>query len=198
MAGTFDIISNPIFTTTVSQNWWLIRTGDKVYQLTMVDNFSVSASSTISSHKVEDKTVIADNVVNNNRKVTISGLISSIERLDATVYNTPKEFIESLEEHRKAGDFFTIEQDNTLNPIKDCLIESLSYTKGNKEGLTSWSVDLTFKEARVTSSATKTLVARPVTKPKTDPTENVGSGSSKVETLTTTISAEALNFFGGG
>jgi len=194
-----NVVSNPLFSGTQSQNWFIIETEDgEFYQLTLTEDVTVEADTTISNHKVEDRSVVSDNAVANNRKVSYNGIVTSVERLDQTHYKDPYELLEGLELVRKNRTYCVCHLDNLLTPITDCLLERLSFTKGGKEGLTTWRVSLSFKETRTTSQAEKTKVPRPSEKPKTEETKNTGSASTKSEILTETTIGEMTPLKGAG
>lgn len=174
-----------------SQNWFRIidDESDVIYQLTVTTDISVEENSKVVSHKVQDNSVVTDNIVAYNRKVSYNGLVTSVERLDQDEYKDPFELLEGLSLVRTNKTIVTCELDNLLTPITNCAIEKLSYSKSTQEGLTSWRVNISLQEIRLSDAVTSTTVAAPNPKLKgaTDPVENVGNATTKKPPLTETI-----------
>ncbi len=174
-----------------SQNWFRIidDESDVIYQLTVTTDISVEENSKVVSHKVQDNSVVTDNIVAYNRKVSYNGLVTSVERLDQDEYKDPFELLEGLSLVRTNKTIVTCELDNLLTPITNCAIEKLSYSKSTQEGLTSWRVNISLQEIRLSDAVTSTTVAAPNPKLKgaTDPVENVGNATTIKPPLTETI-----------
>lgn len=187
----FDIdqIKTPAISGTQSQNWFAVTTenGD-VYQLTLTSEIRVESSNKVSSHKVEDKTIVSDNDVAGSRKISYNGIVTSIVRLDQKDYKAPEELLEGLDKERKASTFFTCSLDDRLKPIPDCLLSTLAYSKSNKEGLTTWKVRMEFTEVRTTAQAVSKKIPRPSQSKTVEETVNAGSSPTRKEPITETIS----------
>ncbi len=181
--------SNPVISGKQSQNWFRIVTEDNVvYQLTLTSDVTVEETSKISSKKVQDNSVITDNVVAYNKKVSYNGIVTSVERLDQDEYKDPFEYLENLSLVRSNKNIVVCFLDDLLNPITNCVIEKLSYTKGKNEGLTSWRVNLVLQQIRLSDELTSTTITAPNPEYK-DPTsnsENAGNATTGSSPLTTT------------
>lgn len=190
----FDF-SKPVISGTQSQNWFGLQNenDNEIFQLTVTSDVTVEYTSKLTNHKVLDKSVVTDNVVDYNKKVRYNGIITSIERLDQPDYKTPSEYFAGLDSARKDKTLFTVLLDDQLDFIPSCYIESLSFTKGSREGLTSWRVDISLQQIRLSEGVTTSSVPNPALKGATEGQKSVGSASTKSKPITQTKFAEALS-----
>jgi len=183
-------------------NWFKIISEDNaVYQLVATTDVTVEQDSKITSAKVEDKSVVSDNVVALNRNVRYNGIITTIDRLDQPDFKDPATFVEGIRGLMRDRKFVTCELDNLLTPIPNCQIEKFSISKGKSEGLTSWFVNLSIKEIRLSDAITSTTVAAPAQEVSdiTSESVNEGSATTRAKKLSETIGTGALdNIIGGG
>ena len=177
-------------------NWFKIITDEGlVYQLVSTSSATVEKSSKITEHKVEDRTVVSDNAVAYNRVVRYNGIITTIDRLDQPDFKDPATFIAGINGLMDDKVFVTCELDDQVTPIPNCQIEKFSITKGSREGLTSWNVDLSVKEIRLSSAVTSTQVAAPrqeVTDIVSE-TQNEGSAATTRKPLSETLGVDGLS-----
>lgn len=163
--------------------WFYITVEDtaEIYELSVTDNIKVSGDTKISSNKTEARTVVSDNAVAYNQVISYNGIISSIRSIGAKSgsLSTAEDYLEGLESVRKGKLFITCNLDDRLDPINNCLIEKLSFSKSESEGRSSWRVELTCKQIRTTEAAEETRIPAPVSKDTTSETEDGGNAPTQ-------------------
>lgn len=163
---------------------FLIKTdGGVTYELSSTTSASVSRSSTVAKHRVEDRSTVADNAVRGNAEISFNGIISSVRRLDQLDYVDPfqnpidfitgkpptphnyktyREYLEGIEDIMESSEFVTFFLDNDLTPITDCSITNFNYTKDYSGGITSWNVSLKGEQLRLASRSIKGNIPNPL------------------------------------
>ena len=168
---------------------------NEMFEMSVTESVSVTGSTRISDSKTEDKTVVSDNAVAYNQIISYNGMVTSIESIGANprALSSPEEYIESLEKVRTDRKFVTCWIDSALNPISDCLIEKLDFTKTMEEGITSWKVSLVCKKIRVVEEASSTTVPKPASKDTTSQKADAGNATTKQESDQQAFSTGGLN-----
>lgn len=175
--------------------WFYIvdQESNEIYEMAVTKEVKVSGRTKISSEKTEDKTVVSDNAVAFNPNISYNGVISSITSIGVNPrsLSTPDEYIESLEKVRTSRKLVTCHIDNKLNPIEDCVIEDFTFQKSEREGVSSWKINLVCQQIRVTTGATSTRIPSPATKDATESKVDAGNATTKQveKPITTTILA---------
>lgn len=173
-------------------------TGER-YELSTTTAINVSEESKISSHKVETREIISTNAVAYNKEISYNGVISNIRRVDQNTNKDVAEYLEGLSNIRTSKLFVTCNIDDRLNPITDCLIQSLSANKTTRDGLSTWTVAIKLKQVRLSNQASVTRVPVPKLPDTTEKEKNLGNSSTKEvpEPLTETMMLQGTKNLGG-
>lgn len=161
-----------------------------ILELTSTTEINVNETSNVTKHPLEDGSEISDHIVNNNRSISFSGLISDVRRLsggdenvtsDSTPSNTSKdvrEYYDLLQKLRDSKERFSVIWDIRFPTATDCLITSVNLVR-NKDTGTGYNISLAFEQVRVVKRATEEVRRADLR----DPDESQGrSNSSNTET----------------
>lgn len=171
------------------------------FELTLTKEVSVSSSSSTTSHKAQDKTVITSNVVATGNKIRYNGIISDVKKLTLTNYEYKggkrgiAEYLETLDKQRIKGDLWDCYVDTRLNPFKNCILTNFTRTRGMSDGKLQWTVSLEFEEVRLSSAIEATLIPTPSNPDVTDGKSeqgNTSTKSAKPKPLTETLISKSL------
>lgn len=171
-----------------------------ILELTSTTEINVNETSNVTKHPLEDGSEISDHIVNNNRSISFSGLISDVRRLsggdenvtsDGTPANASKdvrEYYDLLQKLRDSKERFSVIWDIRFPTATDCLITSVNLVR-NKDTGTGYNISLAFEQVRVVKRATEEVRRADLR----DPDESQGlSNSSNTETeRRVTASSEA-------
>lgn len=124
------------------------------------------------------------------------------DRQSQSAYKNPKTYLEGLEKVKQGEEYVTCFLPNNLNPIENCLIEDLNYTKTMDQGQSSWRVSIKLCEIRLTQRAVETSIPKPEVKDDVEKKTDAGNATTKEQPVTTTIGVDLFSnpsgsFFGG-
>lgn len=161
-----------------------------ILELTSTTEINVNETSNVTKHPLEDGSEISDHLVNNNRSISFSGLISDIRRLSGgddkdtsdgtTAYKSRnvREYYDLLQKLRDSKKRFSVIWDIRFPIATDCVITSVGLVR-NKDTGTGYNISLAFEQVRVVKRATETVRYAD----QRDPDESQGrSNSSNTET----------------
>lgn len=141
-----------------------------ILEMAANDKITITDNSDVTQYRMDYGSYIGDNVVNKNRKFSLSGVVSNIRSLllakrgDGETTGTAKpnqktvsDYFQLLERIRDSRDVVTLAFDPQIDNggAQDCIITQVSYTKTPQTG-DAYMVNMNLEQIRKTESATFT------------------------------------------
>jgi hypothetical protein len=128
-------------------------------ELTVVSNISVQMPTEVSSFPSLDGTTVSDNAVNGNKVYQLEGIISDTINTSLASGGKQKSARDNyrlLEFVRDSHKRITLYFDNNQDPVSDCILTSLTLTKGSGMG-TSYKVSLAITKILVSNASLSSI-----------------------------------------
>lgn len=168
-----------------------------ILELTVTTSISVANDSEVTQHPLENGDEITDNVVNKNKQITFSGMISDIRSYKGNAFGVniplvssilPQEFtglsvdkyLQEMDALKDSKELFTIIFDTRIygKGLSNCLFNTFTYEKEVGIG-SAYMVTIGVTQVRIGSGLDFFVNGRQVNPSVTDP-EGTGSNTSTV------------------
>jgi len=192
---------------------YYIKTADGSYfEMDATTDMTISYPGRATDFPLEDGESASDHYINENTRITFSGVITDIKSAQGKANPRVKATDSYINGLKKAKDKklpFTVFYAEKLEPITNCVFESLEISQDNKNGtsgpVSSYKINFTAKQIRFGKAATNTTVTAPVVadasveKAASDKSDSSGntlstteneSGKTRLEVLEAKTAAE--------
>jgi hypothetical protein len=102
---------------------------------------------------------VTDHYINGNTKVSMAGVISTAKSAGNITNRSPESYINAIRELKKSGQPFSIHFSDKINPLTNCVFESLSISQSVRNGTrvsngsSSYKVTFSVKQVRIIKAA---------------------------------------------
>lgn len=100
---------------------------------------------------------VSDHYINSNTKISMSGVISTAKSSVTTDNKTPEDYIRDIRALKTSGKPFSVYFSDKLNPLTNCVFESISVSQSRRNGTSgpssSYKVAFTVKQVRFVNAA---------------------------------------------
>lgn len=138
---------------------YYIKTQDDVYfELDSTSEIQVVFSGQATDYPIENGNSVADHYINKPTQITFNGTISDIKPIrKASNSKTTKDYVDGLLKVKKSGTPFQINWAGNIDPIPNCVFESLTIEqnaqRGWNRGIAAYSITFTAKQIRLAEGA---------------------------------------------
>lgn len=130
---------------------------DDIIALDATSTVQVNETGKSTSLPLETGEEVTDHYINGNTKISMSGVISSLKSSSNKENKSPEDYIRDIRELKKSGKPFSVFFSDKLNPLTNCVFESISFSQSIRNGTTgnssSYKVSFTVKEIRIVKAA---------------------------------------------
>lgn len=137
------------------------------YELHATSDIKVSTPSTTTNYPIEDGSSVTDNIVVQNKTLSLSGILTDVSTTDDTIVGgivsalkslvTGEEkndvqgvdtYIKELQARIDNKETFGVHFSKRLYAVRDCVITNFRYSKTNKYGGEAWLINIDLKQIR--------------------------------------------------
>jgi hypothetical protein len=134
------------------------------------DQIALDATSTVqltetgktTSLPLETGEEVTDHYINNNTKISMAGVISTDKSSGNVTNKTPEDYVRDIRTLKRSGRPFSVYFSDKLNPLTNCVFESISLSQSARNGTrgasSSYKVTFTVKQIRVVKAAQVVVV----------------------------------------
>lgn len=171
-------------------------------EMNSTTSISVNLPSSAPKHRMEDGRSVSDNIDNENKEISFSGLITNIKSLRIsdglplkpteqyteiqTSLRSPADYVLLLEAIRDTKEPFIVHWDELLPAAENCVFTNISLSRDKNTGR-GFRINLSFQQLRFTSRALLTEVIS-----QRDPDKNQSKTESSGNSTTTLESGDEV------